>query len=162
MCKKPAKKDFYLLMLEHGMATLESGTTQDDVLQHFKGTHNYNFDSDDKMKQFRRIFWDVFSDPIGKGGAEGNKLYMDMEAYFKLLEYIELTEARKSSTKATYFASFAIVISIILMAASIYFSKAQLNAPTIIEKSQMDIIKQLKYDSTPIAKQLKDLHEFSK
>ena len=82
MCKKPAKKDFYLLMLEHGMATLESGTTQDDVLQHFKGTHNYNFDSDDKMKQFRRIFWDVFSDLIGKGGAEGNKLYMDYGGIF--------------------------------------------------------------------------------
>lgn len=159
MSKSPANKDFYLLMLEHGMKTLEVGVTQEEVMQYFKDTYGYSFDSDDKKNHFRRIFHDVFSDPLGRGGQGGNKSFMAMEAYFKLLEYIELTEARKASTTATYYAVIAICISIASMLTSVYLSKTQLDTPTKIEKNQMEIIKQLKYDSTPISKQLKELQE---
>jgi hypothetical protein len=146
-------------MLEHGKETLEAGVTEDTVRQYFIETHGYSFKEPDEINKFKRLFHDVFSDPLGRNGQGGNKLFMDMDAYFKLLEYVELTEARKSATTATRFASIAIVISILSMGASIYFSKLQLDTPTKIDESQFELIKQLKFDSSLIEKKLTQLSE---
>lgn len=159
MCKNSENKDFYLLMLEYGRATLESGVTQKEVKEHFEQKYGYKFDTDDKGRQFTRVFWDVFFDQTGTNGRDGNKLFMQMEAYFKLLEYVELTEARKSSISATRFASAAIVISILSMIASIYYSNLQLATPTKINEAQLEIIKQLEFDPAYISAQIQQIHD---
>jgi len=146
-------------MLEHGMENLEIGATENEITEHFKSAHKYNLETVDKRQHFRRVLLDVFSSPDGQGSLGENKLFMSMEAYFKFIEYVELTEARKSSTKATNFASFAIIVSILSMGASIYFSVVQLNTPTSLNETQIEEIKKIQYDATPIVKQLKELKE---
>jgi hypothetical protein len=47
------------------------------------------------------------------------KLWMSVEDKFRLIEYDELKEAREASKNATYFASAALVISILTLIASI-------------------------------------------
>ncbi len=59
-----------------------------------------------------------------KGYQEGKEigLSMSVEDEFRLLEYTELIEARVSSKQATYFATAALVISIVATISSIAFS----------------------------------------
>lgn len=156
------KNDLYLLMLEYGMEKLETGATENEITKHFKDTYQYELETVDKRQHFRRVLLDVFSSPTGHSSQGENKLFMTMEAYFKFIEYVELTEARKSSTKATYFASFAIVVSIASMVASVIFSAVQLDTPTTINESQMEEINKLQYDASPIARQLKEINEAQK
>ncbi|MDH5612897.1 MAG: hypothetical protein OEY66_10630 [Gammaproteobacteria bacterium] len=153
------KKDLYLLMLEHGMEKLETGATENEITKYFKDAHQYELETTEKRQHFRRVLLDVFSSPIGQGSLGENKLFMTMEAYFKFIEYVELTEARKSSTKATYFASFAILVSIVSMVASIIFSVIQLNSPTTINEDQMEEIKKIQYDASPIVRELKEIKD---
>jgi len=48
------------------------------------------------------------------------KLWMTIDDKFRLLDYIELQEARRSSKVATWFAAAALVVSIVIGATSIY------------------------------------------
>lgn len=68
-----------------------------------------------------------------------HKLHLSFNSRFKLLEYEELKEARKSSRQAMKVARWAIIISIITGISSIYFSYKQLNKPLTIEKIQKPI-----------------------
>ena len=68
-------------------------------------------------------------------------LSMSVEDTFRLLEYTELKEARRSSKVATYFASAALVISIISTLASIYYSHKSMEAKTVIPVKQGSTIK---------------------
>lgn len=82
---------------------------------------------------------------------------MNHGAFINYLEYIELNEARKSSKRATIIAIFAILLSAISMFISIYFSKKQLETPTKIEKTQFELIENLKFDSSSIEKKMDHL-----
>ncbi len=91
--------------------------------------------------QDERIIWQFFADnfcdknnPMGNdpqtSPPEGGDFYLEDHAYFNLLEYEELQEARESSKVATKIAIAAIVISIISTGFSIYFSILQLDKST--------------------------------
>lgn len=66
------------------------------------------------------------------------ELSLSVEDEFRLLEYIELKEARKASRQATYFATAALVVSVIATVFSIGFSYkssiSDVNIPTVIEQ----------------------------
>jgi len=62
------------------------------------------------------------------------ELSLSVEDEFRLLEYTELREARKASRQATYFATAALVVSVIATVSSIGFSYkssvSDINIPT--------------------------------
>lgn len=73
--------------------------------------------------QRERVGADVFTDmgehrDIGKGSEQ--VLMLSFEGKFKLLEYIELQEARRASRIATWFATAALLISILVAAYQIF------------------------------------------
>lgn len=65
---------------------------------------------------------------------------MGLEAYFQLLEYEELNEARESSVKASRQARNAIIIAIITLITSIAFSIWQISKPVQIDQEQINSI----------------------
>lgn len=60
-----------------------------------------------------------------RGGAEKRRL--KIESYFHLLEHEVLEEARASSKTALRYATFALIVSIVVGAFSIFFQIYQLN-----------------------------------
>jgi hypothetical protein len=66
------------------------------------------------------------------------ELSLSVEDEFRLLEYTELKEARKASRQATYFATAALVVSVVATVSSIGFSYkssiSDINIPTEIEQ----------------------------
>ena len=137
------KDDLYITTLKYGKETLLSGVTYREVKEHLKSKGFGDFDEGEKQRHYSVIFKSVFSDVSNRGTNDKVKWFMQMEAYFRLLEYVELKEARASSTKATIFAGIAIVISIFATSASIYYSNKQISTPTTIESSQFEQIKKL-------------------
>ena len=69
--------------------------------------------------------WTSFS--VSDGADKNYKLNISIEDHFRLIEYIELQEARKASRKATYFASAALLLSAITALAP-YLNKINMNS----------------------------------
>ncbi len=137
------KDDLYIAILKHGYDKIREGVTKESVMEHLVNL-GYVFDTDDMKQLYHRLFHQTFSHHQGIDGRvfEKTTCYLEMNAYFNYLEYIELKEARRSSKIATWFASIAIFISIIAMGFSIYFSNKQLKSPTKIETTQFEKIEE--------------------
>jgi hypothetical protein len=139
------KDDLYIAILKHGYDKKQEGATYKSVKEHLENL-GYVFNTVDMDQLYHRLFHQVFSHPKGKELArqvnQETICYMEMDAYFNYLEYIELKEARRSSKRATWFATGAIVISIVAMGVSIYFSIKQLKSPTKIETTQFEKIEE--------------------
>jgi len=139
------KDDLYIAILKHGYDKINEGVTYDSVRQHLEKL-GYSFDADDNISRLHKLFYETFSLHTGKktrGTVDSeSKYYIDIDAYFKLVEYTELKEARRASKNATYFAIIAIVISIVAFGFSIYFSIKQLKSPTKIETTQFEMIEE--------------------
>lgn len=75
-----------------------------------------------------------------KNNMNRNKYLMKSEAYFNLLEWAELKEARDSSTFAKWLGIGALIVSIGTGFASIYYSNQQLNTATKIDQKQVESI----------------------
>ncbi|MBU2986811.1 hypothetical protein KO528_15710 [Saccharophagus degradans] len=87
-----------------------------------------------KLIHYKEILFHDHSDFINKVDETNEiKLFASAEDHFRLLEFQELKEARKSSVVATRFATAALVVSIISTLASIGFSlasmKSDINVP---------------------------------
>lgn len=63
---------------------------------------------------------------------------LSYEAYFNYLEYLELVEARQNSRQSFWLSFVAIVLSLITLSASIYYSNKQIDSPTKIDRGQFD------------------------
>ncbi|MBT6049643.1 MAG: hypothetical protein HOG49_22820 [Candidatus Scalindua sp.] len=137
------KDDLYIAILKHGYDKIREGVTYNDVRKHLMGLgHDVGPEPKEGASLCFRLFQENFSDPMGQGRGVTveTTCFINMDAYFRYLEYIELKEARSSSKTATYFAIIAITISIIAMGFSIYFSYKQLISPTKIEAAQFEKI----------------------
>jgi hypothetical protein len=66
----------------------------------------------------KEIFHQNHSNYMGYYKQEKINLSMSVEDEFRLLEYIELHEARASAKQATYFATAALIVSIIATVSS--------------------------------------------
>ncbi len=116
------KDDLYIAILKYGKEHLQEGVTSEDLIK-FLEHKKYEYQYDGYM--FKGIFLDVFRKPTGTVGGR-NLCFMKMEAYFQLLEYEELKEARQSSKTATWIAIVAIIISAGLAFASIILGLVQI------------------------------------
>jgi len=133
------KEDHYIATLKYGKEKLEKGegVTRAEFINDMEN-RGYN---SEKYKT-GDTFTEIFKINVGMHN-HSTRFLMGMEAYFNLLEYEELKEARQSSKTATYFAFTAICISIITLGVSIYFSNKQLQSPTVLDKNQFNKIQTL-------------------
>jgi len=96
------------------------------------------------------IFLDVFGTQFMKDRHLPEPAYLNSDAYFKLLDYEELKQARKSSKEAKTMAFWAICISGFLALFSIGLSFYQIKTQTneiYISQEQFEELKQLSIKS---------------
>ncbi len=103
-----------------------------------------NRDVDSKAAVQETIFL-CLADRQGRHFDEGKKYVLTLEARGKYIDYLELTEARKFSQKASLdakrainIAKWALIVSIIIAFISIIFSLIQILRPIKIDKSQFN------------------------
>ena len=136
-----AKKDnLYIDVLKFGKLKIQEGTKFKELKDHLKGI-GYEYKTEENEKHWQRLFYDTFSGLEGTTSArldsesgEETLSFMEMDAYFRLLEHEELKNARNSSLLATIFAIIAIGLSIFATMESVYYSKQQLESSISIDQ----------------------------
>jgi len=120
--KEPAD-DLYIALLRYGKDHLGESTTPKAL---FKVMNDRGFASPylSSQQQFALLFSESFEALRTPGASDNSDWVFKGAAYFRLLEYEELNEARSSSKRALYVAIAALVVSGVLALASIYFSIA--------------------------------------
>lgn len=126
-----SKDDVLIACLKYIKAGGLEGRSFNDLVQHITPI----YPSLDDAKIFRDCFWRNVSS-VSKGTGFGHSLIthegteldrdepyqLNEEAYWKLLEYVELAEARKSSKTAFYMSFSALCVSAFLAIVSIIIS----------------------------------------
>jgi hypothetical protein len=112
----------------------EMGFTRDDLKLHLK---NLGFKMDYEDDQTTNI---IFDNCFTLNVPQKGQYVMRADAYFTLLEYEELEEARASSKQANIWAIVALGASILGTIFAIGFSLKQINTPTEIKQTQIDQI----------------------
>jgi magnesium-transporting ATPase (P-type) len=138
------KKDMYLTALEYGEKSLNEGwpVTFNTLKKHLEG-HGFIFETEEKERLLKDLSRESFHIYIEDGEKwKDAPHYINTEGYFKLLDYRELKEARSSSKEARYYAIIAIVISIITLFVSIYFSNKALNQDIKLDSNQFKVIEE--------------------
>lgn len=131
------KNDIIVEILKYGRSKKpgrEMGFTRDELKSHLK---DLGFKMDYEDDQTTNIIFDSCFLPY----VPTKGLYvMKADAYFTLLEYEELEEARASSKQANIWAIVALSVSVIATGLSVFFSIRQINTPTEIKQLQIDQI----------------------
>ncbi len=145
---KKKQGNIYLDALEYGEEQLEKRkTTTFGGLQKYLEGRGYKF----KTKQEERLLWNICRETFHiYYGEHKVQSYLNIEGYFKLLEYRELNEARKSSREAKTYAIVAILISFAAFIASIYFSIMVLDQEIVIDNKQYGVIENIWHKLEPI------------
>jgi hypothetical protein len=105
--------DFYISLLRYGKQNILSPLKSEDIHSHIS-----SLDPELEIDHINLMISKMF-DVKRKGGDY--EYVLSLDSYFHLLEHDELYEARRSSRNATYFAAFAIIISIASIVASMVF-----------------------------------------
>ncbi|MBA4241490.1 MAG: hypothetical protein C0448_12250 [Sphingobacteriaceae bacterium] len=135
----------------------EMGFTREELKTHLR---NIGFKMDYEDDQTTNIIFDTC---FMLNVRETMQHVMKADAYFKLLEYEELEEARTSSRQANVWAIVALSVSIIGTLCSIGFSLKQINTPTEIKQGQIDqITKTLNAQTSQIDSLIKVTQQQSK
>ncbi|MBT6994396.1 MAG: hypothetical protein HN952_05505 [Candidatus Cloacimonetes bacterium] len=138
------RSDFYVKILKYAESKGVNGFTFEELYKDLKLNENEKgFLNLHTMGQEPSIFW--WADE-----KRTKKVALTFEGKFKLLEFEELEQARKSSRNAMRVAIFAIIISIVTGISSINYSKKQLDSSGTIDKTQFEEIKNLKFNSSSI------------
>jgi len=134
------------LALEYGEKSLNESwpVTFNSLKKHLENC-GYSFETVEKERLLMDLSRESFHIYIEGGEAwKDAPHYINTEGYFKLLEYRELREARASSKEARIYAIVAIIISIITLGISIYFSNKTLNQDVRIDRSQFETIESIR------------------
>lgn len=110
-------KNAYIDLLEYGAQNILNEVNQEEVKKFLKNK-GHNFDFDKGEAQFKRMYYDVFTDPNGKGQDPS---FTNLESYFRYIAYLELKDARRSSNVATILSLFAISIAIAAIVLQYFF-----------------------------------------
>jgi hypothetical protein len=144
--KKNSKleRDLLIDCLEYGRKTFSdpdfpNGATDQDYLSHLTKCGH-----DMKNRNMIRIMNHVLSQACltqsssqrSNGAEYVSHHQLKVDAYFSLLDYYELQEARSSSKLAKCVAIVSILLTIVTLGVSIYFSIAQLNNSSKFETNQ--------------------------
>lgn len=123
-----AKEDLYIALLRYGKENLSIGRTYNELKKHLEDQGHEFTDG-----QLKRIFSDAYEFPVGLGALPNGGSYrilddrikhnvphlLTLAAYFQLLEYQELTEARKTSRLAMVISIGAVVLTLVIGIASL-------------------------------------------
>ena len=135
----------------------EMGFTREELKSHLA---SIGFKMDYEDDQTTNI---IFDSCFMMNVPQKGQYVMKANAYFTLLEYEELEEARASSKQANVWAIVALTVSIIGTLCSIGFSIKQINTPTEIKQSQIDqITKTLNAQTSQIDSLIKVTQQQSK
>lgn len=136
------KEDLYIEIIKFGESRIESGITFKQLCDHVKGL-GYEV-AEYRMRRLMNDCYDIMGTELQGTPWEAMDKYLPftlkVESTFRLIEYREYKSANKSSKVATYFASAALIVSIISAGASIYYSNKQLNTPAKIDSVQLEAI----------------------
>lgn len=139
------KKDIYISILKHGVenglalvqeneifyvASREGFLTQSEYEQLVDGSKSLDQELQKKKYLLLRIFEDNFEYVNLGDGYLGRRL--TTEAYFKYIEFIELSESLIASKEARKYSIMALVISVFAIVVSSLFAWIQLNNPVEI------------------------------
>jgi hypothetical protein len=119
-------KDHYIRALEYAESRTTFTLEQLASELHLSDVHKGQLALQIHQNQ---IFNQNASDYINNYKERPIDLHFSVEDKFRLLNYVELQEARKSSRSATYFAVVALLVSIISLIFSACISIIQLNSP---------------------------------
>jgi len=134
--------NIYLDALEYGEEHLiNRHPIERKQLQKYLEDKGFKFVTKEEIRLLDDIGREAFF--IYVGDPSNRKYYLNIEGYFKLLDYRELSEARKSSNEARKYAIMAIIISFITMLVSIYFSYMTLEQKTTIDNEQFKVIENI-------------------
>ena len=134
--------NIYLDALEYGEKHLiNRHPVEKKDLQKYLEDKGYKFETKEEERLLNDLGREAFF--IYVGDPSNRKYYLNIEGYFKLLDYRELNEARKSSNEARKYAIMAIIISFITLFVSIYFSNKALRQKTTIDSGQFNIIENI-------------------
>lgn len=138
-------KNIYLDALEYGEKQLikKQQIEKKDLKKHLEDK-GYRFSTREERRLLNDLGREAFH--IYVGDPSNRKYYLNIEGYFKLLEYRELGDARKSSKEARTYAIVAILISIATFIASIYFSIRVLEQKIVIDDKQFGVIENIWHD----------------
>lgn len=133
------EKNIFIKALEFGEKNIEIGISFNELIEFLKHDINKKFQNDEEKKRFINSFnvWfydNFFLREIQKTRAgireipslelmkthNVNKAMLTGEAFFKLIEFKELNEARKSSKKAFWIATIATLLTFISILVQIY------------------------------------------
>lgn len=112
--------NIYLDALEYGEKQLfkRQAVTRSELQKHLEDK-GYKFSTNEEEQLLndlgREAFFIFFGDPSSR------KYYLNIEGYFKLLEYRELNDARKSAKETRWYAIAAIIIATVTWITSIVF-----------------------------------------
>ena len=134
--------NIYLDALEYGEKQLikKQQIEKKDLKKHLEDK-GYKFSTKEEKGLLSDIEIEAFY--MYAGEPSNRKYYLNIEGYFKLLDYRELSDARKSSKIAMGCAIVAIALSIITLAVSVYFSNMELKQKTTIDNRQFKVIENI-------------------
>ena len=142
--KMDERNSIFLKMLEFGEEKQADGVDFNQFLLWAVDKKIIPHVNTDKTTYLRELFQECFSNAYTSTGRH----VLKAEYYFKLIEYRELSEARKASNEARIFSIIAIIISLISLIIA-GFGTVKLDSSTKIDlndKTISSIIEGLKSD----------------
>lgn len=113
-------KDFYIRAIEYAIGRTDF--TLDELYR------DCALNTNEQDLIFRHVInGELFVHRLTRQVTSTDTLRYSLNDKFRFLEYTELKEARESSTRATYFAAAALIVSIMSFALSAYYSHKQLS-----------------------------------
>lgn len=118
------EEDPYIKILKYAKEHLKTGVEREESQKFINKVLGLPVLKEGKYQQaVYRINADVFNHQTGSDFGDGKlKYFMDINAYFNLLEYTELKEARTSSAKARTLSQIAIAFAVVALFFNIVFS----------------------------------------
>lgn len=134
------KDNLHIAILKFGRTKLQEGITFDELETHLRES-GYKVNKD-RLKLYVFGAYETLNladrGSSQKAAVRGVKLSLTMESTFRLIEFEEFRGANRSSRIAIWFATAALVVSIVSTVFSVVFSMKQLDSSSEIDQLQVD------------------------
>jgi len=120
----------------------------------------FNLEKESDLSHYRLLYSQITDDYSYPDATSGKSKFIynpTLEAYFRLIEYKELHEARGSSKAAMTRSTIAIVLSVLSMVIATGISFYQINSPSKIHNDTIRAFQEMRYDDGALLKQIKSL-----
>lgn len=148
--------NLYITALEYAEEQLNNhkGVSSLELKEHLqKKGFSFDLEKEPDYSHFVLLYHAIIGEKAAvdaKTGVSNFTYQMSIGAYFNLIEYKELKEARKTSQNAMTRSTIAICVSIVAMIISSAISLYQTNTPTNLSDQTISELKNIKYDDSTI------------